>query len=130
MAKLSFLVLVLQPGGLVKGGYQKIIFILCFSVGLFCLALHHKTRPYGMIFSIAFSGATVTVLGIDFFSRAGLKEFWLYVWDLNENIFPLGTDTFPMTRGIRVEIAAIVIICCFGIISQMKLCKYGYSERH
>ncbi|KAK6542473.1 hypothetical protein TWF694_006426 [Orbilia ellipsospora] len=113
--------LVLKPGGLVTGGYQKIIFILCFSIGLFCLALHHVTRPYGMIFSIAFSGATVTVLGIDFFSRAGLKEFWLYVWGLNDNIFPLGTKTFPLTRGIRVEIAAIVVITCFGIISQMKL---------
>ncbi|EPS38375.1 hypothetical protein H072_7889 [Dactylellina haptotyla CBS 200.50] len=113
--------LVLKPGGLVQGGYQKIIFILCFSIGLFCLALHHYTRPYGMIFSIAFSGATVTVLGIDFFSRAGLKEFWLYVWGLNDNIFPLDTTTFPMTRGIRVEIAAIIVITCFGIISQMKL---------
>ncbi|KAJ6263990.1 hypothetical protein Dda_0129 [Drechslerella dactyloides] len=116
--------LVLKPGGLVQGGYQKIIFILAFSIGLFCLALHHVTRPYGMIFSIAFSGATATVLGIDFFSKAGLKEFWLYIWDnkgLNENIFPLGTNTYPLTRGIRVEIAAIVVITGFGIISQMKL---------
>ncbi|KAF3930051.1 hypothetical protein ABW19_dt0203218 [Dactylella cylindrospora] len=121
--------LVLQPGGLVKGGWEKIVFILCFSIGLFCLALHHKTRPYGMIFSIAFSGATVTVLGIDFFSRAGLKEFWLYVWGLNDNIFPLGTDTFPMTRGIKVEIAAIVVITCFGIISQMKLWQVIKEKR-
>ncbi|KAF3907307.1 hypothetical protein ABW21_db0205186 [Orbilia brochopaga] len=113
--------LVLKAGGLVQGGYQKIIFILAFSIGLFCLALHHVTRPYGMIFSIAFSGATATVLGIDFFSKAGLKEFWLYIWGLNENIFPLGTNTYPLTRGIRVEIAAIVVITGFGIISQMKL---------
>ncbi|RVD90306.1 uncharacterized protein DFL_001280 [Arthrobotrys flagrans] len=121
--------LVLKAGGLVQGGYQKIIFILCFSIGLFCLALHHTTRPYGMIFSIAFSGATATVLGIDFFSRAGLKEFWLYVWGLNENIFPLETNTFPLTRGIRVEIAAIVVITCFGIISQMKLWQVIKQKR-
>ncbi|KAF3185792.1 hypothetical protein TWF788_003841 [Orbilia oligospora] len=121
--------LVLKAGGLVQGGYQKIIFILCFSIGLFCLALHHTTRPYGMIFSIAFSGATTTVLGIDFFSRAGLKEFWLYVWGLNDNIFPLETNTFPLTRGIRVEIAAIVVITCFGIISQMKLWQVIKQKR-
>ncbi|KAK6330715.1 hypothetical protein TWF718_002916 [Orbilia javanica] len=121
--------LVLKAGGLIQGGYQKIIFILCFSIGLFCLALHHTTRPYGMIFSIAFSGATATVLGIDFFSRAGLKEFWLYVWGLNENIFPLETNTFPLTRGIRVEIAAIVVITCFGIISQMKLWQVIKQKR-
>ncbi|KAK6342116.1 hypothetical protein TWF730_001594 [Orbilia blumenaviensis] len=121
--------LVLKAGGLVQGGYEKIIFILCFSIGLFCLALHHTTRPYGMIFSIAFSGATATVLGIDFFSRAGLKEFWLYVWGLNDNIFPLETNTFPLTRGIRVEIAAIVVITCFGIISQMKLWQVIKQKR-
>ncbi|EWC47794.1 hypothetical protein DRE_02994 [Drechslerella stenobrocha 248] len=121
--------LVLRPGGLVQGGYQKIIFILAFSIGLFCLALHHVTRPYGMIFSIAFSGATATVLGIDFFSKAGLKEFWLYIWGLNENIFPLGTNTFPLTRGIRVEIAAIVVVTGFGIISQMKLWQVIKQKR-
>src|SRR5205814_1287678 len=73
-------VLVLQPGGLVKSGYGKIIMTVVFSLSVFCLAFHRVTRNYGLIFSIAFSGATITVLGIDFFSRAGLKEFWLYVW--------------------------------------------------
>lgn len=44
------------------------------------MAFHHVTRPYALIFSLSFSGATAIVLGIDCFSRAGLKEFWVYIW--------------------------------------------------
>jgi hypothetical protein len=32
-----------------------------------------------MVFS-SFSGSTALVLGIDCYSRAGLKEFWVYTW--------------------------------------------------
>lgn len=40
---------------------------------------------------------------------------------LNDNIFPLGTNNYPHTRGIRVEIAVIVLITGFGVMSQVKL---------
>ncbi|KAK7709078.1 hypothetical protein SLS57_008803 [Botryosphaeria dothidea] len=68
-------------------------------------------------------------LGIDCFSRAGLKEFWLYIWDLNDDTFPLFTNTYPITRGIRVEIACIIIISLLGIASQMKLWKVVKARR-
>jgi hypothetical protein len=58
---------------------------------------------------------------MDVFSRAGLKEFWAYIWDLNENLFPLGATTYPVTKGIRVETAAIIIFFIAGVISQVKL---------
>ncbi|UKZ77756.1 hypothetical protein TrVFT333_005482 [Trichoderma virens FT-333] len=82
-----------------------------------------------MIILMSFGGATVIVLGIDCYSRAGLKEFWAYIWNLNDNLFPLGADTYPITRGIRVEIAAIVIIWLIGIISQVKLWKVVREKR-
>jgi len=41
---------------------------------------------------------------------------------LNSDIFPVHYDgAYPITRGIRVEIAAIVIITLIGIISQIKV---------
>ncbi|PWW78111.1 hypothetical protein C7212DRAFT_278242 [Tuber magnatum] len=113
--------LVLKPGGLVPSVYGKLILIAVFCFALFALAFHRLTRPYSLIFSLSFSGATTIVLGIDCFSRAGLKEFWLYIWALNDNIFPLETNNYPHTRGIRVEIAVIVLITGFGIMSQVKL---------
>jgi len=40
---------------------------------------------------------------------------------LNLNVFPLRTDTYPVTRGIRVELAATIIIGVLGVISQVRL---------
>jgi hypothetical protein len=40
---------------------------------------------------------------------------------LNQNAFPLRTDTYPVTRGIRVELAATIIIAVLGVISQVRL---------
>ncbi|KAK3062766.1 hypothetical protein LTS18_003404 [Coniosporium uncinatum] len=69
------------------------------------------------------------VLGIDCFSRAGLKEFWLYIWSLNTDVFPIDTNTYPMTRGIIVEIACIIIFWLFGLMSQFKLWKFIKERR-
>ena len=77
---LSMWFLELKPDGLIRSTIGKAIFIVCFTLGAYALYVSHYTRPYGLIGSISFAGATVIVLGIDCFSRAGLKEFWLYIW--------------------------------------------------
>ncbi|KAF2095042.1 hypothetical protein NA57DRAFT_45142, partial [Rhizodiscina lignyota] len=102
---LSMWFLVLKPDGLIESQGGRAIFIGVMSVASFSLSFSHYTRNYGLIFSIAFSGSTVTILGIDCFSRAGLKEFWLWLWNLNSDAFPLNSNHYPQTRGIRVEIA-------------------------
>jgi hypothetical protein len=33
-----------------------------------------------LLICIPFSAATAIILGIDCFTRAGYKEFWIYVW--------------------------------------------------
>lgn len=127
---LSMWFLVLKPGGLVTSTAGKAILISSFTLGAFGLYISHLTRPYGLIGSISFAGATVIVLGVDCFSRAGLKEFWLYLWDLNEGLFPIKYSApYPITRGIRVEIACIILLCLLGIMSQMKIWKIIKSRR-
>jgi len=49
--------------------------------------------------------------------------------DLNSSMFPLNTNTYPHTRGMRVEIAIILLITVFGIMSQMKLWKILKERR-
>jgi hypothetical protein len=70
----------LKEGGLITSTTGRAIFIGCMSVAGYCLSFSHYTRTYGLIGSISFSGATITMLGVDCFSRAGWKEFWLYQW--------------------------------------------------
>ncbi len=125
----SMWLLVLKPGGLLTTTSGKSIFIAAFTLAAFSTSFSHYTRPYGLIIFISFGGATAVVLGIDCFSRAGLKEFWAYLWNLNSNLFPLGATSYPLTRGIRVEIAAMIIIVLAGILSQSKLWKLIKQRR-
>ncbi|KAM0454581.1 hypothetical protein ACHAPV_005670 [Trichoderma viride] len=126
----SMWLLCLAPGGLLHDTLGRAIFISCLSVGGFALSFSSYTRDWAMIILMSFGGATVIVLGIDCFSRAGLKEFWAYIWNLNGNLFPLGANTYPITRGIRVEIAVIVIICIVGIVCQMRLWRIVRDRRN
>ena len=118
---LSMWLLALKPGGTLTGTVGKIVFMLGFGFAVWCLSFFRRTRPYGLIGATSFSGATAVVLGVDCFSRAGLKEFWLYIWNLNGNLFPPNTQTYPITQGMQVEIAAIILLCIVGVISQLKL---------
>ncbi|KAH6622277.1 hypothetical protein C7974DRAFT_457328 [Boeremia exigua] len=118
---LSMWFLCLKSGGLITSVTGRAIFIGCMSAGAYCLSFSHHTRKYGLIASIAFSGATATILGIDCLSRAGMKEFWLYLWALNDDVFPLNTDTYPVTKNIKAELAGIVIIAVLGVVSQLRV---------
>lgn len=133
---LSMWFLCLKSGGLISSVTGRAIFIGCMSAGGYCLSFSHFTRNYGLIASIAFSGATATILGIDCLSRAGMKEFWLYLWGmfhlrnhkikltykaLNDDIFPLDTNNYPVTKNIKAELAGIVIIAVLGVVSQMRV---------
>ncbi|KAK7924106.1 hypothetical protein PG985_006160 [Apiospora marii] len=126
----SMWLLSLHDGGLLQDNTTgKVIFIIAFTLAGFALYFSQYTRAYGLMALMSFAGATVIVLGIDCFSRAGLKEFWAWIWDLNSSLFPLGATTYPITRGMRVELALTVIFCGIGMISQLRLWKVIQERR-
>ena len=124
----SMWLLTLKPGGLISSSGGKGAFIGVFMIAFWALAWTPYTRLHGLIGCISFSGATAFTLGVDCFTRAGLKEFWFYIWNLNDDLFPLSTRTFPLTRGIKVEIAIIIIGTIIGILSQLKFWKVLRSK--
>ncbi|KAI0449277.1 hypothetical protein F5B21DRAFT_509341 [Xylaria acuta] len=126
---ISMWLLTLKPGGLLPSTTSKAIFIAAFTVGSYGFYFSRYTRPYALLGLMSFAGATVTVIGIDCFSRAGLKEFWAYIWDLNKGLFPYAADTYPLTKGIRVEIAITVVFTIIGIISQLRLWRVIQEHR-
>jgi hypothetical protein len=126
---LAMWLLTQTDGGILPTTTGRIIFICAFCAGTFGFYFSHYTRNYALIGSIAFGGASAAVLGIDCFSRAGLKEFWVYLWAVNSNVFPLGTDTYPLTRGIRVELAATFLLFLAGIVSQLRLWRVIKERR-
>ncbi|PGH01981.1 hypothetical protein GX51_04913 [Blastomyces parvus] len=126
---LSMWILPMKPGGLLVEAGHKAAFIISLTIGLYSLSFIHRTRPYALICSASFSGSTAVILGIDCFSKAGLKEFWIYLWELNEKAFPSNTKTYPITRGIRAELAGVVVIFLMGLVSQAKLWKVIRERR-
>jgi hypothetical protein len=84
--------LTLKEGGLISSTTGRAIFIACMSFAAFCLSFSHHTRTYSLIVCISFAGATIAVLGIDCLSRAGLKEFWLYLWSKELRILYLSAS--------------------------------------
>ena len=122
-------ILVLAPGGIISSTAGRGILIGVITVAGFGLSFTHYTRMYALLCCTSFAGATITILGVDCFSRAGLKEFWLYLWKLNPKQFPLETNTYPITRGIRVEIACIIVVFLLGLVSQFKLWKVIKARR-
>ncbi|KAF2666336.1 hypothetical protein BT63DRAFT_56305 [Microthyrium microscopicum] len=120
---LSMWLLTVKDGGLIQNKAGKVIFVAGMTCGIGLLVFHSFTRRRALLACIPFSGATAIVLGIDCFTRAGLKEFWIYVWDINENLFPLNTNTYPVTRAIRVESACIIVLFFFGLVVNLKLWK-------
>ena len=125
----SMWLLTLKEGGLLTETTQKIIFICAFTAGGYAFYFSHYTRGYALMGLNSFSGATVTVLGIDCFTKAGLKEYWAYIWNLNKSLFPLNTTTYPLTKVIRVETALIIIFTVLGVISQLKLWRVIQERR-
>ena len=77
---LAMWLLVLSPGGVIQNKVGKIILIGLFCAGASSLYISRFTRVYGIIGCTAFAGATAFILGLDCFSKAGLKEFWMYIW--------------------------------------------------
>jgi len=120
---LSMWFMTLKPGGLITSTGGRAIFIAAFCIASWSLSFSHYTRVPGLIGSTSFAGSTALVLGIDCFSKAGLKEFWIYIWHLNDNIFPLNTSTYPITKGMRVETVIIMLVTIIGVISQVRLWK-------
>jgi hypothetical protein len=79
---ISMFFMVLTPGGLLTNTASKAIFIGVWTFAIFCFSFSHYTRTYALIGSTALGGSTAVILGIDCFSKAGLKEFWIYIWGM------------------------------------------------
>lgn len=126
---LSMWLLTLQSGGLIKSASGKVAFISVLSLAAFSTSLSRYTRRQSLIVTTAFGGATAVVLGIDCFTRAGLKEFWVWIWHINEDLFSLGSTTYPLSRGMKAETVIIVIISLLGIVSQAEIWRIIQKRR-
>ena len=48
---------------------------------------------------------------------------------LNDDVFPLGTNNYPVTKNIKAELAGIVIIAVLGVVSQLRVWRLVKEHR-
>ncbi|KAJ4292204.1 hypothetical protein N0V88_005835 [Collariella sp. IMI 366227] len=103
--------------------------------GLMHCLLGVRAKRLQTFFSAAFLaslGTTVLILYLMTppVTPAVQGQFWAWVWRLNERLFPEEAVTYPLTRGIRVELAVTVILFVLGIVSQMRLWRLIRERRN
>jgi hypothetical protein len=84
----------LRSGGLIQSSKLTILIVLV-SLASYALSFFRLTKYPAFVITSAFTGATAVILGVDCYSRAGLKEFWVYTWRrtiMQQTLFLLLTD--------------------------------------
>ncbi|KAJ8083907.1 hypothetical protein AAF712_000816 [Marasmius tenuissimus] len=114
-----------RDGGLIRPiGFRWILYIGCAVVG-FTLCTIPKIHYHVLLTSTAFVGASALMLGIDCFTTAGLKEF--YVWNIGFNqLFTKYTSNgiqFPVTQTMQIELGLMGALALMGIAVQLRVLR-------
>ncbi|KAJ3563210.1 hypothetical protein NP233_g9088 [Leucocoprinus birnbaumii] len=116
-------------GGVIKPiGYRWILYIGKSSrlgvVG-FTLSTIPKIHYHVLLISTAFVGSSAFILGVDCYTTAGLKEF--YMWNLGyQSLFPKFTQNgiqFPVSQTMQIEMGLIAAVALMGIAVQLRIMK-------
>lgn len=113
----AWFLLACRAGGLVGGSIVGRWALIggCSVIG-FISGLFESWHAHVLLVATAWIGATAFTLGIDCFSRAGLKEFYIYnfgYWDL----FPkLNGYPYPLLTLMQVELG--ILGACFLVSRQ------------
>ncbi|KAI0283377.1 hypothetical protein BGY98DRAFT_1087853 [Russula aff. rugulosa BPL654] len=112
-----------RDGGLIRPvGIRWLLFITCAVIG-FVLCTIPKIHYQVLLVATAIVGSTAVILGVDCFSTAGLKEF--YMWNIGyRQLFPkyISHDIqFPVTQSMEIEIGLIGAVWLMGIAVQLRV---------
>ncbi|KAH7928519.1 hypothetical protein BV22DRAFT_1082819 [Leucogyrophana mollusca] len=114
-----------KDGGLVPSvGLRWILYIACSVVG-FVLCTIPKLHWHMVLVATAFVGSSAFILGVDCYTTAGLKEF--YIWNLGfTDLFPKYTSNgiaFPVNQTMEIELGLIGAIALMGGAVQLRILR-------
>ncbi|KAF9496091.1 hypothetical protein BDN71DRAFT_778180 [Pleurotus eryngii] len=105
-------------------GFRWIMYIGCGVVG-FILCTIPKIHYHILLVSTAFVGSSAFILGVDCYTTAGLKEF--YIWNLGfGSLFVKFTSNgihFPVTQTMQIELGLIGAVSLMGIAVQLRILR-------
>ncbi|KAM6498393.1 protein of unknown function (DUF4203) domain containing protein [Amanita muscaria] len=112
-----------HDGGVIRPlGFRWILYIGCAVLG-FTLSTIPKIHYHVLLLSTAFMGSSAFMLGIDCYTTAGLKEF--YIWNLGfSSLFPKFVNRgiqFPVSQAMQIELGLIAAMALTGIALQFRI---------
>ncbi|KDN49517.1 hypothetical protein RSAG8_02219, partial [Rhizoctonia solani AG-8 WAC10335] len=112
-----------HEGGLIRQiSYRWIFYAGCAVVG-FILCTIPKIHYNVLLVSTAIVGASATILGVDCYTTAGLKEF--YIWNLGfMRLFPVFYNIgmpYPLYQTMQIELGLIAAVALMGGAVQFRM---------
>ncbi|KAG8963825.1 hypothetical protein FRC03_002509, partial [Tulasnella sp. 419] len=127
----------LHNGGVIKPvGFRWLFFIACAVIG-FVLCTIPKIHYHILLVSTAAVGATAFILGVDCFTTAGLKEFYVHNLGFDELFPKFANMQFPVSQTMQIEIGLIGAVALMGgavqlrilVLLQAKLREIGEDQK-
>lgn len=112
-----------RNGGLIDPVGLRWIMYIAFTVVGFVLCTIPKLHWHVLLVSTAIVGASAFMLGVDCFTTAGLKEF--YIWNLGfRAVFPKFVNNgirFPVSQTMQIELGLMAAVALTGGAVQLRV---------
>lgn len=111
----------LHNGGMIKPlGFRYLFYIGCAVIG-FVVCTIPKIHYQVLLASTAIVGGSAFMLGVDCYTTAGLKEF--YVYNLGfRSLFPKYSEKdFPVTQTMQIELGMMGAVAIMGMAVQARV---------
>ncbi|PVG04871.1 hypothetical protein CPB86DRAFT_778177 [Serendipita vermifera] len=111
----------LHDGGLIKPiGFRWILFIGCAVIG-FVVCTIPKWHYHVLLAATAVVGATAFILGVDCYTTAGLKEFYVYNLGFRALFPKYAEKDFPVSQTMQIELGMIGAVTIMGMAVQARV---------
>ncbi|BEJ17576.1 hypothetical protein CspHIS471_0609770 [Cutaneotrichosporon sp. HIS471] len=118
---LGWFLLALRKGGLVRDTGPRWAILGSFTLAALVAAFIPKAHEYVLLVASALVGATAFTLGVDCFTRAGLKEFYIYNLGYSQLFPSLNGGKYPLTQSMQVEIGVVAAATLIASLIQFKV---------
>ncbi|KIR68578.1 hypothetical protein I312_100331 [Cryptococcus bacillisporus CA1280] len=117
----GWFLLALRQGGLITSVVGRWALLGALTVVVFIASLPKRFNDLMILVSTAWIGATAFVLGVDCYTRAGLKEFYVYNLGFHDLFPKLDGAKYPLTQMMIIELGILGAVVLIGAAIQFRV---------
>ncbi|WRT67799.1 uncharacterized protein IL334_004773 [Kwoniella shivajii] len=117
----GWFLLATRQGGLIDSVLGRWGLLGALTVGGLISSLPKQTNEWMMLISTSWIGATAFTLGVDCYTRAGLKEFYMYNLGFHDLFPKLYGFKYPLTQTMMIELGLLAAMVVIGAAIQFRV---------